>query len=168
MDRLEFEDIVVKEPTAVGVDNTKTVEKEPKLLKESGKNPALGKDKVDQPDIVGGTDGEPSSSSEGSETGTSDGEEGEVDRAPVEQQNVSDDGNDPVGVVETEFRPSCKQVADHIESQRREAAQRKSSGVQKKLDVVGVSTQRTNALLKQVRVTAGKKIHCNSVMMLDS
>jgi hypothetical protein len=168
MDRLEFEEIVVEEPTAVGVESTRTVEKEPKLLKESGKNPALGKDKADQPDDVGGIDAESSSSSVGGETGTSDREEGEVDRAPLEQEDVSDDGNDRVGVVETDFRPSCKQVADHIESQRREAAQRKSSGVQKKLDVVGISTQRTNALPKQVGVRVGKRIHCNSVMMLDS
>jgi hypothetical protein len=63
------------------------------------------------------------SSSEEGETDTSDSEDEEVERTDSDEVSDADDENEPVGIVETDYRTSSKQVAKHIESQRRKAAQ---------------------------------------------
>jgi hypothetical protein len=150
MERVEFEEVLVEQPTHVKDDSGKKTEKETVLVQELLLEQKEAKPAAANPVTIGRTDGGSSSSSEGGEIETSGGEEGEVDVVDSEELNVSVDENEPVGVFESDYRPSCKQVADHLESQRIKGAGKKSSEAAKKVEASAGCSLKVNVPSKQV------------------
>jgi hypothetical protein len=116
MDRIEVEEIVVKQPVDVRVDNNRRPEKQPELQKEANFKKIGENQNPEKEDVVGVTKVGLSSLSEGSEIETSDGKEGEGEVTDLDEQSIHDNENESIGVVESDYTPSCKQVADHIHS----------------------------------------------------
>jgi hypothetical protein len=153
MDRLEFEKVVVEDAPTDRVESTMRAGKESLFLPESQLKQRGGKKQPEMKLFVGGTHAGSSSSSQRGQSGTSDGEDSELDGDDSGEKIASEEENEPVGVVESDYRPSCKQVAEHLESQSREAAQRKSGDAHRKHDTSTGSSRKVSIVTKDVGLT---------------
>jgi hypothetical protein len=150
IDRIEFEEVVVDAPADIEVNASKRGKNDKVLLKEAELDEEVQKEKRGKMSAQGGSTGGGSSSSEGGERETSDGEGGEVDLADSDEENDSDDENEPLGVVECDYKCSTKQVAHNIESQNKNGELEKSSEVQKKVGSGSGSISEGKGLSKKV------------------
>jgi uncharacterized phage infection (PIP) family protein YhgE len=150
IEKIKFEEVLVGPPSDVSVESRKKTIKETLLLKGpevqqvgESENPAILA-------TEGGSSKRSSSSSEGGETETTNAEGEEVEHVDSDEQNDSDDDNEPVGVVESDYKPTNKQVADQNESQKRKALNHKSGEPHKKSESVAGSSQKLKAICTEV------------------